>query len=362
MNCASIYLRGSIAVCLGITAGPSMASVRALMPAHVLTNQADVIVVATVLGITSTQAVPVWGFRVEAVLKGAVRPGDTVTATWPSPGLQDSRHLASSSPLRGLFFLKDAGAGGLQIIPVTSGGDDVSNAFFLRSVGLVTYSSADTVLDKTFRELALAGTQGDSTALSSLLGTVREAKSRPPATRDVCLQLAAAPLTAANTVGTKCLLTLGDVQALSSVTANQDVLFQSDAGVSVSRFVGEDFTNTDPSAITMLGDMIRTSRHPELQQAAARALARMHTRPSLPYLAGILTSSDVKLVTFAVGGLSMFANNVPIGTNETVPGPYRTAETIAHSTMDERLVQAKPSYYVAFWQQWWQQNQKQLTN
>jgi hypothetical protein len=223
MNCGSIYLKASIAMCLGLTAATSsLASVHALMPAHVLTNQADVIVVATVLGITPAQAASVWGFKIEAVLKGDVRPGDTVTAVWASPSLQDSRRLASSSspPLRGLFFLKSNGAGGLQIIPVVSGADDVSNALFLRPAGLITHSSTDTVLDKTFRELALAGTQGDSTALSSLLGTALDAKTRPPATRDVCLQLASGPLSVANTVGTQCLLALGNVQALLLVTAN----------------------------------------------------------------------------------------------------------------------------------------------
>lgn len=364
MNSDNIYVRASIVFGLGLAATASgLATPRVATSAEMLTRQADLIVLATVLGIIPSASRPVWGLRVESVVKGNIHVGDTVTAVWPSPILHDGKYLLGSSnpPLRGLFFLRANGPGGFQIIPVISGADDVSEALFRRQTGLVGYSSIDTVLDKVLRELAMAGTQGDPWALPGVLGIVLRV-NRPPATRDVCGQLASAPIKEANAVGIQCLLALGDIQTLSTVIANQDVLFQSDAGLYVSRFVGEFFTNTDATAIAALGDITRSSRHSELQEAAARALARVHTKSSLPYLATLLTSSDIKLVTFGVGGLAMFANNVPIGTYDTNPGPYRTEQTIAHSAMDERLIQANRSYYVDFWQQWWQRNQAQLTN
>jgi len=64
----------------------------------------------------------------------------------------------------------------------------------------------------------------------------------------------------------------------------------------------------------------------------------------------------------AVGGVSSFANNVPIGSHEPAPGPwsFRTDDTIAHSAFDETTIGKQESYYLTFWQSWWQQHQSAL--
>jgi HEAT repeat protein len=124
------------------------------------------------------------------------------------------------------------------------------------------------------------------------------------------------------------------------------------------------YVNTAPQAIRTLGQ-IATDKTvgTDLRIAVAAALARMHTQPSLPYLAQLLGDQNSTLRAMAVGGLSSFANNVPVGEHELAPGAwsYRTEGTIAHSVFDESAVNQKQAYYIGFWKDWWNRNQAALS-
>ena len=101
---------------------------------------------------------------------------------------------------------------------------------------------------------------------------------------------------------------------------------------------------------------------PELRVAAGGALARLHTKEALPYLAKMLDSPNITMRTYAVGGLAMFANNVPVGGHEPAAGewPYRTEGTIRHSVMSERAVAENEAFYVGFWKDWWSEHRGDL--
>ena len=117
------------------------------------------------------------------------------------------------------------------------------------------------------------------------------------------------------------------------------------------------FNNADPAAISLLGKLASDNSNGEdLRVAAAAALARVHTKQALPILAQLLGGPDPTLRAYAVGGLSMFANNVPVGSHEPAAGdwPWRTAETIAHSAM------VGSDDQVQFWKNWWGTNQAAL--
>jgi hypothetical protein len=119
---------------------------------------------------------------------------------------------------------------------------------------------------------------------------------------------------------------------------------------------------TDPLVVAQLGRFARSETSPaELRKASLTALARSHTRESLPYLAGFLDHPDAEMRSLAVGGLAMFANNVPAGQHHVAPGDwkYRTDETIRNSAMDATIIQNTPSI-VAFWKSWWAQHQAEL--
>jgi hypothetical protein len=123
------------------------------------------------------------------------------------------------------------------------------------------------------------------------------------------------------------------------------------------------YQNTSPQAVQNLGQVATdASCGIELRVAAAGALARMHTQQSLAYMARLLEDSDITLRSMGVGGISSFANNVPVGSHEPAPGPwkYRTDDTIAHSAFDAAIVGSNEAYYVGFWRSWWRQYQGEL--
>ena len=88
----------------------------------------------------------------------------------------------------------------------------------------------------------------------------------------------------------------------------------------------------------------------------------MHTKAALPFLAQLLGDPSYALEAAGVGGLSAFANNVPVGSHEPAAGPwiYRTNDTIAHSVWDENIVSQRESYYVGFWKFWWRKYSREL--
>ena len=92
------------------------------------------------------------------------------------------------------------------------------------------------------------------------------------------------------------------------------------------------------------------------------ALAAIHTRETLPFLATLLTSSDSEERMKGVFGLSSFANGCPSQTPANVasmgylqfsnPSPYRTPATIANfGFLSAPTVQE--GQLVSFWLSWW---------
>jgi hypothetical protein len=105
----------------------------------------------------------------------------------------------------------------------------------------------------------------------------------------------------------------------------------------------------------------------EIRAAAVRALAAIHTKESLRFLASLLPSSDASEQERAVYGLSAFANGCPIQTNDNVvsmaylqcnqPSSYKTPETSSHfgfrsGPSDEE------SALVEYWRGWWNDHQE----
>jgi len=124
------------------------------------------------------------------------------------------------------------------------------------------------------------------------------------------------------------------------------------------------FRDPAPSSIQQLVQLASIS--PELREAAVRALAAIHTKESLPFLATLLTSPDAEERSMAVFGLSSFANVCPAETPANVQsmaylqcansGPYSNPSTVANSASP-----GMPSDQIlAFWTNWWVQNQASL--
>ena len=114
------------------------------------------------------------------------------------------------------------------------------------------------------------------------------------------------------------------------------------------------FRDTRPGPVSELVAFAARSTG-EIREAAVNALASIHSREALPFLAGLLQSSDDWERMRGVFGLSSFANGcVPqrVEDSKTLrflqfgPSPYRTKDTEAN------FGRGVPEG-VAFWQSWW---------
>ncbi len=119
-----------------------------------------------------------------------------------------------------------------------------------------------------------------------------------------------------------------------------------------------------PAAVQQLASMTAAAlpAYSDLRAAAIRALAAIHTKEALPFLATLLVSIDPGEQERAVYGLSSFANGCPMQTNGNVvslaylqcdqPSPYRTADTTANFGFRAGPPDQE-SALVSFWQTWW---------
>ena len=125
----------------------------------------------------------------------------------------------------------------------------------------------------------------------------------------------------------------------------------------------DSFRDTDPSAVRQLAAVAADgTTAPEVRQAAVVALAAIHTRESLPFLAGLLRSQSSEERMKGVYGISSFVNGCPPQTRDNIksmqylqflnPTPYRTTETMARFWASRRSSDEE-SALVGFWQQWW---------
>jgi HEAT repeat protein len=102
-----------------------------------------------------------------------------------------------------------------------------------------------------------------------------------------------------------------------------------------------------------------------VQRNAAIALACIHTRDTLTFLARLLDSSDSLVRREAMLGMSRFVDNLPIERPGTVadgrsavplgPARYRTTETARYSLSYRPLAMGpdEESEYLQFWESWW---------
>ncbi len=104
------------------------------------------------------------------------------------------------------------------------------------------------------------------------------------------------------------------------------------------------------------------AKPPRFRRGVALLMARTHTRDLAQTFVSLLDDPDPEMVSYAVGGLAMFANGVPPGKLEpgTGPAPYRTDETIAHSVMSVDAIVKRRDYYVDFWKMWWERHAAEI--
>jgi HEAT repeat protein len=129
---------------------------------------------------------------------------------------------------------------------------------------------------------------------------------------------------------------------------------------------------TDPAALGVLG-RIALSPEPGLQRSArsaARALAAIHSAPTLPILGKMLDNRDPEIRTAAVNGLSSFVTNLPVRRPVDMasmawmtpngPGQYLTEDVKQHVELGP-ISKYRQDGIVDFWRAWWADKGASLT-
>ncbi len=345
-------------------AGSSVASIERLIAT------ADMIVVAGIIQGTAVDGPVSASLGVEEVIKGTAQAGDTITVIWNEPPFASSRRELQKGG-RGLFFLeRPPGGGPWRILPATKGFAIFEMTYYYLPAGQrpaeFRPAPASTVADRVFLPLAWATAAGHPGSL--MRGIQRDLEPdftgalRSPAVREVFRRFASSNTPRLRSMGLRSSLRDGEITSLVSFESGQRDLQGTAYWEQLVERLRFDFTNPDPAAVAILGRLTTSAENAGLRTAGASALARIHTRAALPHLARLLDQPELTLKTLGVGGLAMFANNVPIGSHHPAPGDwsYRTDETIAHSAMSESVISAREAYYVGFWKNWWLQNRDKL--
>lgn len=321
-----------------------------------LVADSDSIVVGSVVqGKAAGTSVTV-SVQVERSLKGNLATGAVLTATGivgaPSPTRAISRE-------RGIFFLANAGTGPMRLVPVTSGFVLDERFLFVplpdASSPAAAPSASSSVRDRVLLEILGGVAAGPLKQPGGFIDPESEYRVNPtPLVRSAFQAWLTSDSPELVASAMQALLPEGNPTALSGLAG--DAAMRSSAPPGTFNGLKWYFASTDPAAVGLLGQFVAdTTNSLDLRVAAASALARVHTRQALLFLAGLLDDPDLDLRRCAVGGLSMFANNVPIGSHEPAAGawPWRTDETIAHSAMD--------AANAGFWKSWWAANQSALS-
>jgi hypothetical protein len=336
-----------------------------------LTADSDAIVVGSVEAIAANRTISAI-IHADRVLKGSIREGSTVPVTWtlPENAFGYGKGGASSSRGHGIFFLRRAASGSWSILPATNGDASWVDTYIpapqnvpqaLRDVASASLPPKASVLDHVLLEMVIAAEAGAPLPYD-LVAVFRG--SRSPVLAAAFRRFLSKQDTWLVSTGLRGSILSGDPSSVFAIRQKYAKLSTSEGWIPLLDEIKVYYLNTAPQAIRKLGQIATDNTvGADLRIAVAAALARMHTRQSLPYLAQLLGDQNGTLGAMAVGGLSSFANNVPIGEHEPAPGTwsYRTEATITHSVFDESAVNQRKAYYMEFWKDWWKRNQATLS-
>jgi hypothetical protein len=129
-------------------------------------------------------------------------------------------------------------------------------------------------------------------------------------------------------------------------------------------------TDTSAHAVADLGTLATSPRTPAgIRTAAAASLERIHTGAALPFLMLMLSSPDENIQLSAVRGFSMFVQNLPVKTSDSIaamswlrpkgPAVYRSAETEKYTILTTAF-SGTIGDYIGFWKTWFLANQETI--
>ena len=335
-----------------------------------LIDSADAVIVGGTLSGQQTGNSVVLTLSVEKSIKGSIPSGSVLDISW-SCQWKANQDLKG---LHGLWFLKALGANHWTILSPTQQRVPFQLAYYPTNKGVASMSlaasmNAATSSDFVAAELGSAlQAYTDPTQLSHLSQGLLSLGQSGVSER-LYNQLRTSSDPELKVIGLAGLIHAGDVTALSEMARSMDLLPRLRARTHAITAVlacraGDSVTANALGQLTTATDLT-------MQLAAAGALAQIHTRETLPYLAALLTSPDRRAREYAAQGMSRFVANLPIATAKNTPNgeylrpqgpaPYRTRDTDRYSMSTKRLQDVDENSYLQFWRTWWASLRSELT-
>lgn len=341
---------------LANTADATFMAVRSISK---LTVEADAIVIGSAQAIVTAGGATA-NIQVGRVIKGSLS-NSAIPAVWRAQATGGFRQRGAQSG-HGIFFLTRSASGPWSILPVFDGAMMFDDVYIKTSVDVpqsaratvqASLPSNPTAMDQVLAELVLK-LETTSKTSHDLVRTFRD--NRSPVLLSAFNRLRVHQDPVMRSIGMQGILATGDPSAIAFVRQNYSSLSSSNGWRRIVDEIKFYYLNTSPEAIQVLGQMAVDSKTgDDLRIAATSALARMHTQPTLSYLAQLLGDPNPAIREVACGGMGSFANNTPIGSHQPAAGdwPYRSQETIAHAGYS--------AGNAAFWKAWWSQHKNTLS-
>ena len=342
-------------------------------------GSADAVVHGSVTTFTNNVTSASFTINVEAVLQGSV--GSTtvqVSQPWSLPG---SFLFAGGPPppttaavsLHGIWFLKRTAASGWNVIPGTGlpWGSPYTLFWPTPAVLPAAYQpAAGASLLDTLMLQAAAGIEASGINPQNLQVVIETYPPTAPsaAVQTILARFVTLPMPGFREVGVALMLQTGAPGAIAQLVQlgpSVDAKWASMIATALEQF----YRDTTPGSVTQLAQYAGASTtSAAMRKAAVRALAAIHTKEALPFLASLLSSSDPYEQGRGIFGLGSFANGCPTQTlansvsmdylSFNNPSQYRTADTIANFGFGGQPVAGDPvlAQQVSFWQNWWAVN------
>jgi hypothetical protein len=329
----------------------------------------SVVALGTVTSWNETASNVSFDIAVQKIFKGAASPGTIhVSHSWSRGGMVDigvqTGTRTVSATVQGLWCLQPGITSDWDALPISGRDGYFMNLPWPASQALpATYQTTTAALADTLLFELAAGVESSGVNPEIAIGAA-------PGAQSSSLQLVAnrfmdSPIPEFQIAGLSGLLPL-QPSLIGTVSGLWPSISSNPRRFTLVYAIRDTFRDPSPNSVQQLIQL--TSLAPELREAAIRALSSIHTQQTLPFLAGLLTSSDPDEQARGVFGLSSFANGCPAQTPANVQsmaylqcsnqGPYSSAGTIANFVTPG----APGAQVVAFWANWWNQYQAALGN
>jgi len=328
-----------------------------------LMEKADAVLVASAQsGWRTGNSVSLW-LLVARSIKGPLNRGDVVKVSWATA----VRSFAEVKGQYGIWFLRTDQEGDWTLLSITNSRVPLQAAFFELSgsavpIPPIDQSAPGTASDLVAEELGAALPYYKGPLQLHLLATGLRGIANSSSPHRIYESLRSSSDAELKFIALAGLISEGDRTALAEVS--EDISAAADLTVG-GAFVADavrSLRDSDSGTVLALGK-IASSRSDQLRSSAAQALAYIHTRETMPFLAQLLDAPDAGSRQSAMLGMSRFVCNLPVATEQATvtgrdlvpqgPAPYRTRATDDHSLATRQLDANKEAEYLGFWRAWW---------